>query len=166
MRPARIALYALLLSLFACGDNLAAPDAAAPVSPDATADATVDSAVDAALVDSAPMPDTPMLPPDAAPIPDADPATLDCLGEPLPPAEDTSVTVSGQVYTVTSTLTDVFLDDAEVEVFLTSDIATPIASATTDNEGAYSVSGANGGVALDAFLRITRDQFNRAYQFP
>lgn len=125
------------------------------------------ASLDGSPVDGAPQPDAgPTF--DAMPLPDAQPAAVDCVGEPLPTEAADPVEVSGNVFTI-SGFSEAPVEGATLQAFewgADVNVATPLATDTTDADGNYSLSATTGGEPLDAFVYATAEGYVPTREYP
>jgi hypothetical protein len=116
----------LLLGLAACGGSNASGDAATGDGPHAFADAFVPQ--------------------------DAPPGPFGCLGKPVPKTAPDPVKLTGKAQTVSGTS---IVPADHVAIAALRPNGTTITTATTDVNGAYSLTLPTGGVALDMYVKAT-----------
>lgn len=121
-----------------------------------------DHDVDAADVD-APDIDAPAI--DGPPPIDAMPADLDCVGDPEPTTAPESITVTGRTNAPTAQGSNP-VADVVIEAFTVADGTTPIATATSDAQGEFTLTIDTGEEPVDGYVRATDAGYLVTYVWP
>jgi hypothetical protein len=127
-------------------------------------------AVDSAISVSDASPDAPATPDarptfDATPPADARPAALGCLGDPIPNPTAATVTVSGDVVTISGG-SQAAVEDALITGYGSDDQPLAGATDTSDAQGNWSITASVGNEPLDAYVRATHAEYMDTYLYP